>query len=366
MNKVSEIVSYITDIAPLQWQESYDNSGLLIGNPEMLVDKALITLDVTEAVIEEAVANSFHLIVSHHPLIFKGIKNILYDNTTGRIITKAIKNDIAIAAMHTNLDNSLKGVSKMLAERLGLKDLQVLEPLSSKLFKLAVYCPLESAGFVRNAMFRAGAGCVGSYDSCSFNVEGFGTFKAGENTHPYVGEKGELHKELEQKIEVIVPQHHLQNVINEMLKVHPYEEVAYDVFALENKYNQAGSGMVGYFENAMSEQEFLTLVKETLKVTAIRHSDFLGKPVKKVALCGGSGFFLLPNAKRCKADAYLTADVKYHDFFEADGDLLLVDAGHFETEQFAKQLIADAIIKKNPKFVVQISNVKTNSVHYFV
>ena len=264
MNKVSEILSYITEIAPLHWQENYDNSGLLVGDANALVDKALLTLDVTEKVIDEAIANSFHLIISHHPLIFKGLKNILTDNTIGRIITKAIKNDISIAAMHTNLDNSYLGVNRVLAENLGLKDLHILRQNSSE------------------------------------------------------------------------------------------DDV------------QIGSGMVGVLENEMTEKEFLSLVKEKLNVPSLRHSELLERPIKKVAICGGSGSFLINDAKRCKADVYLTADVKYHDFFDADNEILIVDAGHFETEQFTKQLFADIILKKNPNFAVQISSVKTNSVHYFV
>ena len=270
MNKVSDILSYITEIAPLQWQENYDNSGLLIGDANAMVDKALLTLDVTEKVIDEAIENSFHLIISHHPLIFKGIKNILTDNTTGRIITKAIKNDISIAAMHTNLDNSFVGVNMVLAEKLGLKNMQIL----------------------RSSQQSALSG---------------------------------------QQLEL-----------------------------------QVGSGMIGVLEHEMSEQEFMSLVKEKLSVPAIRHSELLNRPIKKVALCGGSGSFLINDAKRCKADVYLTADVKYHEFFDADNEILILDAGHFETEQFTKQLFADIILKKNPKFAVQISSVKTNSVHYFV
>ena len=268
MYKVSDIIGLITDVAPLHWQESYDNSGLLIGDSNAMIDKALLTLDVTEQVIDEAIENSYHLIISHHPLIFKGIKNILNDNTLGRIITKAIKHDISIAAMHTNLDNSYVGVNNVLATNIGLKGLQILRP----------------------------------------------------NNVQNTGDEAQM----------------------------------------------TGSGMIGEFEEAMSESDFLKLIKEKLNVGALRHSELLGKPIKKVALCGGSGAFLINDAKRCGADVYLTADVKYHEFFDADNEILIVDAGHFETEQFTKQLIADIILKKNPKFAVRISSVKTNSVHYFV
>ena len=270
MLKVSEVLSYVTETAPLRWQESYDNSGLLVGDPNALVDKVLVALDITEEVIDEAIDNSIRLIISHHPLIFKGLKNVLYDDVVGGMVMKAIKNDISIAAMHTNLDNSFYGVNRVLADQLGLKDLRILKPDILK-----------------------------AQESCGLEL-------------------------------------------------------------------QVGSGMIGSLENEMTERDFLMLVKEKLNVAAMRHSEFLGKPIKNVALCGGSGSFLINDAKRCGADVYLTADVKYHDFFDAGDDILLVDAGHFETEQFTKQLIADIILKKNPKFAVQISNVKTNSVHYFV
>ena len=270
MNKVSEILSYITEVAPIHWQESYDNSGLLVGDAKALVDKVLLTLDLTEKVIDEAIENSFHLVISHHPLIFKGLKNILVDDTTGRIITKAIKHDISIAAMHTNIDNSFYGVNRVLAEQLGLKDLQILR--SSQQSAIS-----------------------------------------------------------DQQLEI-----------------------------------QVGSGMLGVLENEISENDFLKIIKEKLNVGAIRHSEFLNKPIRKVAICGGSGAFLIDDAKRCGADVYVTADLKYHDFFDADNEILIVDAGHFETEQFTKQLFADIILKKNPKFAVQISRVNTNSVNYFV
>ena len=273
MNKVSEILSYITEVAPIHWQESYDNSGLLVGDANALVDKVLLTLDLTEKVIDEAIENSFHLVISHHPLIFKGLKNILVDDTTGRIITKAIKHDISIAAMHTNIDNSFYGVNRVLAEQLGLKNLQIL---------------------------RCQQSAVSS--QCSESESEF----------------------------------------------------------------QVGSGMVGVLENEMSENDFLKLIKEKLNVGAIRHTELLNRPIRKVAICGGSGSFLINDAKRCGADVYVTADLKYHDFFDADNEILIVDAGHFETEQFTKQLFADIILKKNPKFAVQISRVNTNSVNYFV
>ena len=364
--KVKDILNCITEVAPLQWQESYDNAGLQVGDLNAEVHKALIALDVTEALVDEAIAKNCDLIVSHHPLIFKGLKHITPQSYIERIVMKAIKHDIAIISMHTNLDNSYLGVSRILAERLGLKNLHILQPLQNQLRKLVVYAPLSAAEAVRNAMFEAGAGCIGNYDSCSFNAQGQGTFKANAEAHPYVGEIGKVHFEDEVRIETVVPVHALNQVIAAMLKVHPYEEVAYDVFPMENEFQRAGAGMVGELENPMQELDFLNLVAETIGTPCLRHSALTGRKVQKVALCGGSGSPFMGDALRCGADAYLTADVKYHDFFVPEGRILLVDGGHFETEQFTKELIHDLIRKKFPTFAAVIAETETNSVHYFV
>ncbi len=363
---VKDILNCITEVAPLQWQESYDNAGLQVGDLGAEVHKALVCLDITEEVVDEAVAKSCDVIISHHPLIFKGLKHLTPKTYIERAVMKAVKHDIAMISMHTNLDNSFIGVNRVLAERLGLKDLHILQPLEDQLRKLVVYVPFSAAEGVRSAMFQAGAGCIGNYDSCSFNTHGKGSFRAGEAAHPYVGEIGKVHLEDEVRIETVVPKHALGQVVAAMKKEHPYEEVAYDVFALENEFTQAGAGMVGVFDNAMEEADFLALVTETIGSPCLRHSSLTGHKIQKVALCGGSGSPFLADALCCGADAYLTADIKYHDFFVPEGRLLLVDGGHFETEQFTKVLICDLIQKKFPKFAAEIAETKTNSVHYFV
>ena len=363
---VKDILNCITEIAPLQWQESYDNAGLQVGDLNAEVHKALICLDITEEVIDEAVAKHCDVIVSHHPLIFKGLKHLTPQTYIERAVMKAVKHDIAMISMHTNLDNSYMGVSRMLAEKLGLQHLHILQPLEGHLRKVVVFAPSSHAEKVRNAMFEAGAGCIGNYDSCSFNAQGHGTFKAGETAHPYVGEVGELHVEDEVRIETVVPKHALSQVIAAMLKAHPYEEVAYDVYAIENEFQQAGAGMVGDFENPMEEADFLRLVAEQIGSPCLRHSALTGRKVKKVALCGGSGSPFIGDALRNHADAYLTADIKYHDFFVPEGDILLVDGGHFETEQFTKELICELIRKKFPTFAAEIAETRTNAVYYFV
>ena len=363
---VKDILNCITEVAPLQWQESYDNAGLQVGDLSVEAHKALICLDITEEIVDEAIAKDCNVIVSHHPLIFKGLKHLTPQTYIERAVMKAIKHDIAMISMHTNLDNSYLGVSRVLAERLGLKNLHILQPLEGHLKKLVVYVPLSAAEAVRNAMFEAGAGCIGNYDSCSFNAQGQGSFRAGETAHPYVGEIGKVHFEDELRIETVVPKYALNQVIAAMLKVHPYEEVAYDVFALENVFQQAGSGMVGEFESPMEEVDFLQLVSKTIDSPCLRHSALTGRKIKKVALCGGSGSPFMGDVLRQRADAYLTADIKYHDFFIPEKAMLLVDGGHFETEQFTKELIYELIRKKFPTFAAEIAETKTNSVHYFV
>ena len=363
---VKDILNCITEIAPLQWQESYDNAGLQVGDLNAEAHKALICLDITEEIVDEAIAKNCDVIVSHHPLIFKGLKHLTPQTYIERAVMKAIKHDIVMISMHTNLDNSYLGVSRVLAERLGLKDLHVLQPFENHLKKLVVYVPLSAADAVRNALVEAGAGCVGNYDSCSFNAQGKGSFKAKESAQPYVGEIGKLHYEDEVRIETIVPKYALNQVVAAMLKVHPYEEVAYDVFALENEFQQAGAGMVGEFENPMEETDFLRLVAETIGAPCLKHSSLTGRTIKKVALCGGSGSPFMGEALRQKADAYLTADIKYHDFFIPEKRMLLVDGGHFETEQFTKELICELIRKKFPTFAAEIAETRTNAVCYFV
>ncbi len=363
--KINDLLNSITEVADLSLQESYDNSGLLIGNGESEVDRVLLAIDITELVIEEAIAKKCGLIIAHHPLIFKGLKRIGNTNPVERTVAAAIKNDIAIASMHTNLDNIKNGVNGKLAAVLDLKNLKILSTVSGKLRKISVFCPHAQADQVRQAMFEAGAGHIGSYDSCSFNTSGTGTFRGGDGANPFVGMVGQLHQEDEIRIETIVPDFLVAKVVQAMKLVHPYEEVAYDIFSLDNAHHEIGAGMIGELENPVEEVDFLNLIQEKLGTPFLKHTAFTGKKMQRIAICGGSGAFLLNKAKAAKADAFVTADLKYHDFFEADGELLVVDAGHFETEQFTKELMAELIRKKIPNFAALISEVNTNAVRYF-
>jgi dinuclear metal center YbgI/SA1388 family protein len=362
---LKELVNEFEKIAPGSLQESYDNSGIQIGNPLNEVRKGLICLDITEAIIDEAKKKDCDLVISHHPLIFSGLKSITGKNYTERIAIQAIKNDISIVSFHTNLDSVKQGVNKIFAEKIGLVKLQILQPRAGLLKKLVVFCPNDQVSKVREAIFKAGAGQIGDYDCCSFNLEGTGTFRGGSLTNPFVGERGVLHTEPEIRIETILPDYLLSNVLKAMLEAHPYEEVAYDIYPLDNVYNQVGMGMIGEFENPVSENEFLQLLKNKLDVPYVRHSEFTGKKISRMALCGGSGSFLKGKALEAGADAFITADIKYHDFFEMESRLLLVDVGHYESEQFTKELLYEILSKKITNFALLISDQNTNPVRYF-
>jgi len=360
--KIKDVTSFLEQLAPLGLQESYDNAGLLVGHPEKEVGKILITLDVTEQVMQEAVQGGFDLIVAHHPIIFKGLKKLNGKNLVERVVIQAIKEDIALYAIHTNLDNMLHGVNAKLGQKLGLKNLRILQSSSSSLKKVVVFVPSDYAEQVRLAMFASGAGHIGNYDSCSFNVGGEGTFRALNGAHPFVGEKGKLHVENEVRIETIVPDFKLNEVLDAMLKVHPYEEVAYDVYPLDNISELTGAGMIGMLEQEMDAEAFLRMVKERLQVKMLKFNKLIDRPVKKVAYCGGSGAFLIDRAAAAGADVFITADVKYHDYFEHEGSMTIVDAGHYETEQFTKELLYERLTEKFPTFAIQISKINTNPV----
>jgi dinuclear metal center YbgI/SA1388 family protein len=362
--KIREIANFIESFAPPGLQEPYDNVGLLIGDAEQDVEGALISLDLTGDVLDEAIAGGFGLIITHHPLIFGELKRITGSTAQERMILKAIRNDIAIYAAHTNLDNVHHGVNAVLSEKLGIADPAILLPAGGKLFKLVTFVPSAHAAEVREALFRAGAGHIGNYDSCSYNLDGVGTFRAGEGTDPFVGAKGVIHYEKETRIEVVFPEHLTAGLVSSLLEAHPYEEVAYDLYPLKNDYALAGSGMVGVLAKAIDERSFLEHLREVLGIPILRHSGFTGRNIKKVAVCGGSGSFLIGKALAAGADAFVTADIKYHQFFGAEGRMLIVDAGHYETEQFTKELLYGILKEKFPTFALRISQVNTNAVHY--
>lgn len=363
---IKEIIDHLENIAPPSLQEGYDNAGLLTGQSATPCTGIICTLDATEQVVLEAIEKKCNLIVTHHPIIFSGLKKINGKNYVERAIINAIKNDIAIYAIHTNLDNVIYGVNKKMANALGLINCTVLAPKENQLFKLFTYVPASYASAVRDAIFSAGAGNLGNYSECSFNTTGEGTYKPGQNTTPFLGEKGKRHAENEIKIEVIFP-HWLKNkILQAMFKANPYEEVAYDIVSLENKYDQIGSGLIGNLEKEMNEKDFLFQLKKSFNLSLIRHTPLIKKPVKKVALCGGAGSFLINNALKAGADFYITADIKYHEFFDANDRMVITDIGHWESEQFTIDWLFETIKEKYPTFALLKTEIKTNPVSYFI
>ncbi len=361
---ISEITNFLETFAPLSLQENYDNSGLIVGNKNDTVSGILVCLDSLEAIVEEAIQINCNLIIAHHPIIFSGIKKLNGNNYIERTIIKAIKNNIAIYAIHTNLDNIRDGVNAMIAEKLGLENCKVLSPKKGFLKKLVTFAPNENAGDIRTAIFNAGAGEIGNYSNCSFNQEGTGTFRGNELSNPYVGRKGELHLEPETRIEVIFPSFLEQKVLSALFKSHPYEEVAYDIYSLDNFHQNIGAGLMGTLKQPISEGDFLQFVKTTMHCGALRHTALLQKPISKVAVCGGSGSFLLADAIAAGADIFISADFKYHQFFDADNKILIADIGHYESEQYTIDMLCALLTKKFPTFAVHFSKINTNPVNY--
>ena len=364
--KLSLLTDYLEGLAPLAYQEDYDNAGLIIGKPDQEVYQALISLDCTEAVVDEAIANNCQVIISHHPIVFHGLKKFNGKTYVERVVEKAIKNNIALYAIHTNLDNVLTGVNSRICETLGLTNSRILAPKQHLLKKLVTYVPAAQAEQVRNALFHAGAGNIGNYSEASFNAEGTGTFKANKDANPYVGEPGIRHTENEVRIEVIYPATLESKILMALVLAHPYEEVAYDLYSLTNPNQQVGSGMIGELEIPVNEEYFLSIVKDKMRAHVIRHTALTGKHIRKVAVCGGAGGFLLKQAIAAGADIFITADYKYHEFFDAEGKILIADIGHYESEQFTQQFLYEIIRKKFATFAVRLTEINTNPVKYFI
>jgi len=362
--QVTDVASVLEQFAPLQLQESYDNAGLCVGNPITEVTGILLTIDITEEILDEAAAKKCNLVISHHPLIFSGIKHIIGQNSVEKCIIKAIQNNIAVYSAHTNIDSVFDGVSHKMCEKLSLQNCSILSPLKRGLKKLVTFVPISHVEQVREAIFKSGAGNIGNYDNCSFNVKGNGTFRGNEESKPFAGEKGKNHIEEEIRIETIFPEYLQYKVIKALIDAHPYEEVPYDIYPLDNTFDKAGMGMIGVLPEEKKEKSFLSLVKSSFSAGCIRHTRLLNKPVKKVAVCGGSGSSLLNDAILLGADAFITGDFKYHQFFQAENKILIIDIGHFESEQFTKEIFYNLLIKKFPNFAVHFSSVNTNPINY--
>ncbi|MEC4049840.1 Nif3-like dinuclear metal center hexameric protein [Flavobacterium sp. SUN046] len=362
--KIKQILSILEEMAPLAYAEDFDNVGLLVGDQEEEATGVLVCHDALESVIEEAISKNCNLVVCFHPILFSGIKKITGKNYVERAILKAIKNDIAIYAVHTALDNHKKGVNKIFCNALGLTNTKVLIPKPNFIQKLVTYTLPENHEQLRNALFDAGAGQIGNYEDCSFNSKGIGTYMGNENSNPEFGERFEFVETQEIKIEVTFEKHLQGKILKALFKNHVYEEVAYEIYDLQNAHQNIGLGMIGVLETPMNEEDFLSFVKDKMQCGGIRHSAFTGKKVHKVAVLGGSGSFAIKNAILAGADVYLTADLKYHNFYEAENQLLLADIGHFESERYTKNYIVDFLKEKITNFAFVLSEENTNPVKY--
>ncbi len=365
MPQIKEICSYLEQWAPPAYSESYDNVGLLAGDQDNEVNGILVSLDCTEAIIDEAIEKGCNMVVSHHPIVFKGLKSLTGKTYVERTILKAIKNDIAIYAIHTNLDSVLTGVNGKIADKLGLMNRSILNPKRGVLNKLTVFVPKEDAEKVRTAMFEAGGGVIGNYSNCSFNVDGTGTFHPEDGAQPAIGSVGRTQEEEESRVEIMFPTYLSSGVLAAMKGSHPYEEVAYYLHSLDNENQYVGSGMIGELPAQMAASDFLSFLKNSMDLKIIRHTELLKKEIKRIAICGGAGSFLLSDAKRSGADVFITGDFKYHEFFDAEGELMIADIGHYESERFTIDLIADYLRENFTTFAVRLTEVNTNPIHYF-
>lgn len=361
---VSDICKALEELAPLALQESYDNAGLLLGDRKTELSGVLLCIDITEEVIQEAISTNCNMIVSHHPLIFKGLKSITGRNMVERCVIKAITHHIAVYACHTNLDCVAQGVSMRMAEKLGLINCKILQPKMDNLLKLISFVPTEHLEKVRKACFDAGAGNIGNYDNCSYNSSGEGTFRANQASKPFVGEKGQIHTESETRFEIILPKYLKDKVTKALVMAHPYEEPAFDFIPLSNTWNNVGYGIIGELKNAENETDFLKRLKQTFNAACIKYTALRNEPICKIALSGGSGAEGLNSAISQDADVYISADFKYHDYFNAENKILIADIGHFESEQFTKEIFFDQLTKKFPKFAIRFSEINTNPINF--
>lgn len=362
--KIRELLLSIEHLAPVALQESYDNSGVQVGDVNKEVKTILLCIDVTENVVDEAIRLGCNLIISHHPLIFRGFKSLTGRNYVERCVMKACKNDIVIYAAHTNLDNAKGGVNYELARLLNLQQVRILAPKENILMKLVTFVPSSHAESVRTALFGAGAGNIGNYDFCSYNLSGEGTFRAGNNSNPFIGEIGELHIETETRIEVILPVYRKKEILSALLAVHPYEEPAYDFYLLENSWTYAGSGVAGALPEPMEEEDFLYYLKDALKLNTIQHSAYRGALVRDVAICGGGGAFLIPQAISYGADVFVTGEAKYNDFYDVEDKILLATVGHYESEVCTKDIFYNLLIEKHLGLEIYHSKFDVNPVKY--
>ncbi len=363
--KIFEITQYLEKIAPSAYQESYDNAGLIVGNPQTDITKILISLDCLEKTIDEAITQGCNMVIAHHPIVFKGLKRLNGNNYVEKTILEAIKNEVAIYAIHTNLDNVKNGVNFKIAQKLGLENIKILAPKTQTLQKLTIFVPVTHTQRLLQALAESGAGQIGNYKNCSFRTQGTGTFMPNEHANSFIGQAHKQEEVIENRIEVVFPFPLQSAILRAVYAHHPYEEVSYFLQNVENINQEVGAGAIGELPTEMTELDFLAFLKEKMQTKCIKHTQLLGKNIKKIALCGGSGSFLLGNAIRQKADIYVSADFKYHEFFDADNKIVVADIGHYESEQYTSELLAELLKHQFPTLTTHITTQNTNPVFCF-
>ncbi len=347
--KIQDLTKFLEEIAPSSYQESYDNAGLIVGDPNEEVKAALLCLDSTEAVVDEAIEKGCNLIIAHHPIVFKGLKRFNGRSYVERVVMKAIKNDIAIYAIHTNLDNVYhQGVNAKISEKIGLINTRILAP-KANLKKLFTFVPTDRSEAIRAALFEAGAGKINGHQHLSYATVGVGS------------QNGSGGAQVKLEVSYAAP---FERAITNALQEQLGEAAFYDIVKIENKNHEVGSGMIGELSTAMKAKDFLQHLKQSMELDCIKYTDLCHPIIKRVALCGGSGGFLLSHAKRQRADIFITADYKYHEFFDADGQIIIADIGHFESERFTIDLLHEILTKKFRNFAAHCTEVRTNPVHY--
>ena len=363
--RIQDVIKILNAHAPLHYAEDFDNTGLLVGDANVVLTGVLVTLDTLETVVDEAIQHNCNLIVSFHPIIFSGLKKLNGASYVERTVQKAIKNDIAIFAIHTALDNAWNGVNAAICNKLELTNRSILVPKKQLIQKLTTFIPAQNLKTVQQALFDVGAGNIGNYSHCSFTTNGTGSFMGEKGSAPTIGNPGELRHEDETQLSVTFPKHLQNKVVSALFTSHPYEEIAYEITTLENTHQHIGMGMIGELTTEISEEDFLKQLKTTFKTGCVKHSAKTNKTIQKIAVLGGSGSFAIAAAKAAGADAFISADFKYHDFFQAEGNILLCDIGHYESEQYTKDLLVAVLTEKITNFAVVLSQTNTNPISYF-
>ncbi|MCS7077691.1 MAG: Nif3-like dinuclear metal center hexameric protein [Bacteroidia bacterium] len=363
---IQELIDFLQQIAPNNLKEDYDNVGLLIGSPKNEVKSVLTALELSDEVIDEAKKLNCNLIITHHPIIFRPFKKITSQSYNEHIVYRCVQEGLNVYAMHTNFDHVFKGTNYGLAQQFNLSTLKPLRKLQEYYKVLVTFVPTHQVARVRSALSQAGAGNIGNYSECSYNVQGYGTFRPNEHSKPFSGIKNQLSQEVEVRLEMRFPAYLEGQVVSALLQSHPYETPAYHIFAdhsTQELYD--GAGIIGDLPTSYTPKDFLKIVKQVLKTPFLRYTRTDKKKIQRIALCGGAGSFLIPDAIEQKADAFITSDITYHTFFDVPRSLMLIDGGHYETEQHVAQMIANYITQKFDTLIVNVSTISTNPVCYF-